>query len=103
MKIEISGKRQLTCDSCSAVLAENSYYPEKRGAISLSLKNQDGDHVEHSYCSEDCVRNHLNSRHEMKNKSVQVVAEEKQVTTTRDGLVTIDFSKAIAKANAAKS
>lgn len=91
MKIEVLGKRQLTCNHCSAVLGENSYYPDMRGTLSISLKNNDGDYEEHTYCNEPCLKHSLNSRYE-KTSTAQV--NEKQVTIAR-GMVTLDFSRAI--------
>ncbi len=91
MKTEIAGKRTLSCDSCQSVLAEDSYYSNKRGSIGISLKNTDGDYAEHSYCSEECLKNHLVSRSES-NKSI---ASEEKISFGRDGIVTLDFTKSI--------
>jgi hypothetical protein len=95
MKIESNGTRQLVCDSCKSVISSGGYYPEKRGSMSFHLKNDDGDDSEYHTCGENCSRALLNSRHEIKNKSIPAQASEKQVVFARNGMVTLDFSKVL--------
>ncbi len=93
MEIQIEGKRQLKCDGCSQIMAESSYYPEKRGSLSFSLKNDEGDYDSYDLHDESCARQFLNSRHEAKSKSAQ--ASDKQISIGRDGMVTLDFSRVL--------
>lgn len=95
MKTEVNGTHQLKCDACQNIIAESSYYPEKRGSMRMSLKNSDGDYQNYDLCNEICAHSLLSSRHEMRNKSVQIVAETKEVSFGRDGIVTLDFSTAL--------
>jgi|GEM_PF-4738991 hypothetical protein len=65
--METQASVKTKCDGCGATLSSNSSYSDKRGAMSLSLKDGQNDngydqYNRYDYCGESCMLAHLQNR-----------------------------------------